>query len=149
MEQIIPALMILAFVAIVMSKQISRVTKNLDNQPSSSNSYSGYAKFSAVIQDEIREIKNHIDSSKTIEERHYVLVDGKNELALLETLSDYIRKLVFFETMMAKQKSSKEIEADLFEILNGVETFLKENCVDGEVKAEALRDRLLSAYEQI
>ena len=148
MEQIIPALMILAFVAIVMSKQISRVTKNLDYQEPS-NSYSGYAKFSAVIQDEIREIKNHIDSSKTIEERHYVLVDGKNELALLETLSDYIRKLVFFETMMAKQKSSKEIEADLFEILNGVETFLKENCVDGEVKAEALRDRLLSAYEQI
>ncbi|MDD3342661.1 MAG: hypothetical protein PHR87_03710 [Sulfurospirillaceae bacterium] len=148
MEQIIPALMILGFVAIIMSKQINRVTKNIDNQESV-NSYSEYAKFSAVVQEEIREIKNHLDSSKTVEERRYILLEGKNESALLETLSDYIRKLVFFETMMAKQKSPKEIEADLFEILNGVETFLKENCVDGEILAEALRERLLKAYEEI
>ncbi|MDD2385071.1 MAG: hypothetical protein PHN18_12840 [Sulfurospirillaceae bacterium] len=148
MEQIIPALMILGFVAIIMSKQINRVTKNLDNKQSSTG-YSSYAKFSAVIQDEIREIKNQIDSSKIIENRHYILLEGKNESALLEILSDYIRKLVFFETLMAKQKSAQEIEADLFEILSGMELFLKENCVDGEMLADALRERLLNAYEQI
>ena len=50
---------------------------------------------------------------------------------------------------MAKQKSSQEIEAELFELLSHLDTFLKEYCVDGEALADELRESLLEAYEQL
>lgn len=147
MEQLIPVLMIVGFVVFIMSKQINRVTRNIaDNEVSS---HEGYSRFSVTVQEEIRAIKNGLDSSKTNQDSPYKLLEGKDEALALETLSNYIRKLVFFETMMAKQKSPDEIEADLFEILNGVEQFLIENCEDGEKLSEELRERLLAAYEQI
>lgn len=113
------------------------------------NTFERYATFSSVIQEYVREIKNSLDSSKSVEERTYKLLADKNEAQALEKLSDFIRKLVFFETMMAKQKSAQEIEAELFEVLNGLEAFLIEFCEDGENLAEILREKLLVAYEQI
>ena len=148
MEQLLPVLMIVAMVAFILAKQIGKITKKLDTF-SNDVSFDRYAKFSSIIQDEVREIKQNIDSSKSIDERLYLLLEGKDEREALEILSDFIRKLVFFETMMAKQKSTKEIEADLFEVLNGLENFLIEFCEDGENLAEALREKLLEGYESL
>ena len=149
MDQLIPVLMIVGIVAFVMVRQIGKVTATLDTKMSRGNTFERYAKFSSVIQEYVREIKNSLDSSKSVEERTYKLLADKNEVQALEKLSDFIRKLVFFETMMAKQKSAKEIEAELFEVLNGLEAFLIEFCADGENLAEILREKLLVAYEQI
>ena len=148
MEQLIPVLMIVAMVAFVLVKQIGKLTNKLDTFVDE-NSHERYAKFSAIIQERVREIKQSLDSSKTPNERPFKLLEGKNEEEALELLSNFIRKLVFFETLMAKQKSSKEIEAELFELLSHLDTFLKEFCVDGEALADALRDSLLEAYEQL
>jgi len=149
MDQLIPVLMIVGIVAFVMVRQIGKVTATLDTKMSRGNTFERYATFSSVIQEYVREIKNSLDSSKSVEERTYKLLADKNEVQALEKLSDFIRKLVFFETMMAKQKSAKEIEAELFEVLNGLEAFLGEFCEDGENLAEILREKLLVAYEQI
>ncbi|WP_041957595.1 hypothetical protein [Sulfurospirillum arsenophilum] len=148
MEQLIPVLMIVAMVAFVLVKQIGKLTGRLDTF-ASEGSYERYAKFSAIIQENVREIKQSLDSSKTPSERPFKLLEGKNEEEALELLSNFIRKLVFFETMMAKKKSSKEIEADLFELLSNLDIFLKEYCVDGEALSDALRESLLEAYEQL
>lgn len=148
MEQLLPVLMIVAMVAFILAKQIGKITKKLDTF-SNDVSFDRYAKFSSIIQDEVREIKQNIDSSKSIDERLYLLLEGKDEREALEILSDFIRKLVFFETLMAKQKSANEIEAELFEVLNGLESFLKEYCVDGEALSDALRERLLESYERL
>lgn len=148
MEQLLPVLMIVMMVAFVLAKQIGKITTKLDTF-SKTESYERYAKFSSIIQEEVREIKQSIDSSKNLEERPYVLLEGKDEGEALELLSDNIRKLVFFETLMAKQKSVREIEAELFDVLNGLENFLKEFCVDGEALSDALRERLLEAYERL
>lgn len=148
MEQLIPVLMIVAMVAFVLVKQIGKLTNKLDTFVDE-NSHERYAKFSAIIQERVREIKQSLDSSKTPNERPFKLIEGKNEEEALELLSNFIRKLVFFETLMAKQKSSKEIEAELFELLSHLDTFLKEFCVDGEALADALRESLLEAYEQL
>lgn len=149
MDQLIPVLMIVGIVAFVMVRQIGKVTATLDTKISRGNTFERYATFSSVIQEHVREIKNSLDSSKSVEERTYKLLADKNEVQALEKLSDFIRKLVFFETMMAKQKSAQEIEAELFEVLNGLEAFLIEFCEDGENLAEILREKLLVAYEQI
>lgn len=149
MDQLIPVLMIVGIVAFVMVRQIGKVTATLDTKISRGNTFERYATFSSVIQEYVREIKNSLDSSKSVEERTYKLLADKNEVQALEKLSDFIRKLVFFETMMAKQKSAQEIEAELFEVLNGLEAFLIEFCEDGENLAEILREKLLVAYEQI
>ncbi|AFL68571.1 hypothetical protein [Sulfurospirillum barnesii] len=148
MEQLIPVLMIVAMVAFVLAKQIGKITTKLDTF-SKTESYEHYAKFSSIIQEEVREIKQNIDTSKSIDKAVYVLLEGKDERDALEILSDFIRKLVFFETLMAKQKSAREIEAELFDVLNGLEHFLKEFCVDGEALSDALRERLLEAYERL
>jgi len=149
MDQVIPVLMIVGIVAFIMIRQIGKVTSTLDVKMSKGNTFERYAKFSSVIQEHVREIKNSLDSSKSVETRSYKLLGHKNEAQALEKLSDFIRKLVFFETMMAKQKSAKEIEAELFEVLSGLEAFLVEFCEDGENLAEILRDKLLEAYQEI
>lgn len=148
MEQLIPVLMIVAMVAFVLVKQIGKLTNRLDTFVDES-SHERYAKFSAIIQERVREIKQSLDSSKIPNERPFKLLEGKNEEEALELLSNFIRKLVFFETLMAKQKSSQEIEAELFELLSHLDTFLKEYCVDGEALADELRESLLEAYEQL
>ena len=148
MEQLFPVLMIVAMVAFVLIKQIGKLTNKLDTV-SEENSYDRYAQFSAIIQENVREIKQSLDSSKTLTERPFKLLEGKNEAEALEKLSDFIRKLVFFESMMAKKKSSDEIEADLFELLSNLDNFLKEYCVDGEALSDVLREKLLEAYEDL
>lgn len=147
MDQLLPVLMIVGIVAFIMIRQISKVTSGIENKQT--QSFEVYAKFSAIIQEYVREIKNSIDTSKEKEEAKFKLVAGRNENQALEKLSDFIRKLVFFETMMAKQKNPKEIEAELFEVLNGLETFLKEFCENGEKLSDELRENLLEAYEKL
>lgn len=147
MEQLFPALMIAAIVTLVMVKQIKKITGNIDN--AKENSFDLYAKFSAIIQEHVRHIKNTLDTSKEMDNPRFILLEGRNEAQALEKLSDFIRKLVFFETMMAKQKNAKEIEAELFEVLFGLENFLKEFCEDGENLADELRETLLEEYERL
>ena len=148
MEQLIPVVMIVAMVAFVLIKQIGKLTNRLDTF-ADENSYNRYAKFSTIIQEHIRAIKQSLDSSKTLSERPFKLLEGKNEEEALELLSNFIRKLVFFETMMAKNKSSQEIEADLFDLLSHLDDFLKAYCVDGEALSDTLRETLLVAYQQL
>jgi len=147
MDQLIPVLMIVGMVAFVMIRQIGKITGGIETKQT--GSFEKYANFSSIIQEYVREIKASVDTSKEREDRKFKLVEGRNENQALEKLSDFIRKLVFFETMMAKQKNQKEIEAELFEVLNGLEIFLKEFCEDGENLSEELREKLLEAYEQL
>ena len=149
MEHLIPVLVVAGMVGFVLMKQIGKITAKLDSV-SNEDSYNRYAQFSSIIQEHVRAIKQSLDSSKTVEEeRPYQLREGKDEAEALEILSDYIRKLVFFETLMAKQKNAQEIEAELFEILNGLEIFLKEYCQKGEDLSENLREALMKAYESL
>ena len=151
MDQLIPVLMIAGMVAFILIKQINKVANKSGSHPLlSSPSFERYSQFSSIIQEHVRAIKNSLDSSKVAqEESPFKLLVGKEEDRALELLSDFIRKLVFFETMMAKQKSAKEIETALFEVLSGIEDFLKEYCEDGELLSETLREKLLEAYETL
>jgi len=146
MDQLFPVIFVVAMIAFIMMKQVRHITGNLDIK-GDTNSFDKYSKFSVAIQNHIRAIKLDIDSTKEIEEPRYVLKDKELEEDLIEDLSDFLRKLVFFETLLAKSKTSSEIESELFGILSQLDTFIKQNCQDGEVLADELRDNLLAQYE--
>lgn len=148
MEELIPVLVIVGAVAFVMIKQIGNITQRLD-RVHDADAFERYAKFSAIIQEHVRAMKQSIDSSKQVALRTYMLIDESQEAYALEKLSDMIRKLVFFETMTARQKNPQEIEAELFEILNALEQFLKTYCQEGEAQSEKLRESLMVAYETL
>jgi len=146
MEQLFPVIFVAAMIAFILMKQINHVTGGL-NEKGDANNFDKYSRFSVAIQNHIRAIKLDIDSSKQIENPRYVLLDKDSEEDSIETLSDFLRKLVFFETLLAKKKSSDEIESELFGVLSELDNFLKQNCKDGEVLADELRNSLLAEYE--
>lgn len=146
MDQLFPVIFVVAMIAFILIKQIKHITGNLDTK-GDTNSFEKYSKFSVSIQNHIRAIKLDIDSTKKIENPRYILLEGVNEEDSIELLSDYLRKLVFFETLLAKRKTADEIESELFSILSQLDTFLKEKCFDGEQLAEELRENLLEEYE--
>ncbi len=146
MEQLFPVLFVAALIAFVMMKQVGHITGNLNLQ-GDTNAFDKYSQFSVAIQNHIRAIKLDIDSTKQIENPRYILIKDCNEENSIEKLSDFLRKLVFFETLLAKKKTSNEIEGELFGILSELDEFIKQNCEDGELLAEELKDNLLTEYE--
>jgi len=111
MDQFFPAIFISIVVAFILIKNIKNITEKMDIN--ALNPYDNYAKFSAHIQEYIRDIKKDISKSDS-EIGIFVLADGKDLEATQEKLSDFIRKLVFFETSMAKNRSKQDIESELF-----------------------------------
>jgi hypothetical protein len=146
MEQLIPVLFVTAFIAFIMMKQIKHITNNLPNDEAK-NDFKKYANFSASVQSYIRIIKNDIDSSKEKENPKFILKDPTMETQSLEILSDFIRKLVFFETLLAKRKTAQEIESELFSILDTIDTFVRTNCQDGEKLADELKEFLYNDFQ--
>lgn len=147
MDQLFPVFFVTLLIAFILMKQIKHVTGNLDIK-GDVHSFDKYAKFSVDIQNHIRKIKMDIDSSKNIDLIKYKLKIDINEEDSIEKLSDFLRKLVFFETLLAKNKTSDEVESQLFSILSQLDTFIKDSCEDGEELADELRDNLLSNYQR-
>ena len=145
MDQFLPAIFISAVVAIILYKQINHISQKLDSE--SDEGFDKYASFSSHIQEYIRDIKK--DISKNDEDRIFKLKDEAKLDEALEKLSDFLRKLVFFETLMAKKKSKQEIEADLAQILFDLDAFVREYIKDGEVIAEKMREDLQSRFENL
>jgi len=148
MDQLFPVIFVVAMMVFMLMKQLKHITGNLDTQ-GNTNSFDKYSNFSVAIQNHIRAIKLDIDSVKKIENPRYILLENRDEEDSIELLSDFLRKLVFFETLLAKKKTPSEIEGELFGVLSELDTFIKENCEDGELLADELRDSLLEEYEDV
>lgn len=147
MDQLLPVLVVTTLITFIMIRQIKHVAGNAQGS-SKGGSYQKYANFSVKVQNYIRAIKNDIDSSKESSDGKYVLKEDVDEKAALEELSDFLRKLVFFETLLAKQKSTKEIESELFGILSSLDEFLAEKCQNGESQAEELKEKLFEEFNK-
>jgi valyl-tRNA synthetase len=146
MDQFFPVIFISIVVAFVLIKNIKRITEKMDID--ALNPYDKYAKFSAHIQEYIRDIKK--DISKTDSgENLFVLADNKDLEVTQEKLSDFIRKLVFFETSMAKNRSKQDIESELAQTLIDLDSFVKENIKNGELIAQKMKDDLESRFQEL
>ncbi len=142
-------------VVFVMINQINKVTQNIDENegvhPLDAQGEQSpiYARFASFIQDVIRSIKADLDSTKASPYPSYKLLDAQEEESSLEFLADHIRKLVFFESMGVKRKSSKQIESELFEILSSLDEFVKTKLQNGEKLSDELRDKFANEFEKL
>jgi hypothetical protein len=145
--QLLGAIVIAAIVIVIMIKQINRITNKLDaDEENIIQPPRLYANFAGLIQDQIRSIRVDIESKN--DDVKFVLLDEANAAEALEKLSDMIRKLVFFETMIG-MKNGKNTEAQLFEILNELDIFITNRIKNGEALADEIREELAASYKQL
>ena len=146
MDQFLPAIFVSIVVAFVVIKNIKRITEKMDID--ALNPYDKYASFSAHIQEYIRDIKKEInqdDKSDVI----FALLDSVDLEKAQEKLSDFIRKLVFFETSMAKNRSKQQIENELAQLLFDLDSFIRENIENGDLIADKMKKDLQSRFEEL
>ena len=146
MDQFFPAIFVSIIVAFILLKNIKRITEKMDID--ALNPYAKYASFSAHIQEYIRDIKKEIakeDKSDVI----FALLEGKDVEKAEEQLSNFIRKLVFFETSMAKNRAKEQIENDLTQILFDLDSFVRENIKNGDLIADKMKEDLQARFEEL
>lgn len=146
MDQYFPAIFVSIIVAFIVLKNIKRITEKMDME--ALNPYAKYASFSAHVQEYIRDIKKEIskeDQSDVV----FALLEGKDVEKAEEQLSDFIRKLVFFETSMAKNRTKEQIENELAQILFDLDSFVRKNIKNGDLIADKIREDLQARFEEL
>ncbi len=136
-----------SIITYLMYKNINKITKKLDE--TSRGGFEAYAAFSAKIQEYIRKIKKDIDDDLSSQNPQYFLKKESDQKVVVKELTNLIRELSFYETVLAKKKSSDEIESGLFEILSKLDSLIKENFQDGEKIADQLREDFHKEYMKI
>lgn len=147
MEHLVPVLVVLAIVAFFMYKNINKITANIDNFED--KSYELYAKYARIVESYIKELQNNIEKNSVLADEKYTLLDNTDVKAVEEELSSLIRRLAFFETLQAKQKSKKELESDFFEVLSSLDDLIHKSFKNGEEIADEVRDNLHQEYVKL
>ncbi len=126
---------------------INKVTQNLDDNKT--GSFESYASFSAKIQEYIRVVKRDLDDDMECEDPRYCKNESCDSKQVTKDLADLIRKSSFYETMLAKRKDPKEVEAGLMDILTQFDEIVRTKCIDGDMLADELQDMLSEDYKRI
>ncbi len=126
---------------------INKVTQNLEE--TKKGSFESYATFSAKIQEYIRAVKKDLDDDIDCDAPKYCNNETCDSKKVTKELADLIRKSSFYETMLAKRKDPKEVEAGLMKILTQFDEIVRSNCIDGDILADELQDMLAVDYQRI
>ncbi len=146
MDQFVPVIFVSIVVAFIVIKNIKRITEGMEQK--GDNNYANYASFSTHIQEYIRDIKKDINQDSNSDVL-FVLKDTDKKEEASEKLSDFIRKLVFFETLMAKNKTKDQIEAELVQILTDLEAFVRQYIQNGDMLAEKIKEDLQARFQKL
>jgi len=128
-------------VAYLMYQNINKVTTNIEKK--SSKGYEFFANLAGAAIEYIKDIKRDINGKN---ENPDFIVSTESE-KVLKDLDDYIRKLAFYETVLAKKKEPQEIEEELAVIFMSFDNFIRENFQDGDSLAESLKESLHKIYQ--
>lgn len=143
MNYILIAIIVGVVVAYLLYQNINHITNHLDSLED--KSFELYSEYSLFINGIIKKIKEDIESPT--ENSKYRLNMGVNPIIISDSLSALIRKLVFFETILAKQKSKEEIEGELFKVLSSLEKIILESFQNQKSLAEDLNGLFQYEFE--
>ena len=144
MEHLVPALVVVAIVAFFMYKNINKITSNIDTLED--KSYELYAKYARIVERYIKELQETAEKNSILEDKKYKLNKDIKIDELTEEFSSLIRRLAFFETLQAKQKTRKELESDFFEVLSTLDNIIQKSFESGDKLADDIRDKLHEEY---
>jgi uncharacterized membrane protein YhiD involved in acid resistance len=146
--ELLSAVLIGSIMSFLVYRNLSKITQSIDEKSNKGN-FSSYADFSVKIQEHIRQIKKDLDDDLDSSDPKYIKNEDCNTRNVTKELNDLIRKASFYETVLSKSKSKEEIESGFIKILTKLEKIVKENCIDGEEKAEELKEEFFKYYQQL
>jgi hypothetical protein len=130
-------------VAYLMYQNINNITANIEKR--SSKGYEFFANLAGAAIEFIKDIKRDINGKSETPE--FFLKDDSNKENILKELDDFIRKLAFYETVLAKKKEIDDIESEIAEIFISFDEFIKKNFKDGDLQADKIRESLHKIYQ--
>ncbi len=141
MGGLVSVVLVGSVVAYIMYQNINSVTKNIEKK--SPKVYDFFASLAGAAIEYIKDIKRDLNNKR--ENPEFFATIEKDEA--LKELDDYIRKLAFYETVLAKKKTVEDIEKEIAEVFINFDSFLSRSFKDGEKKAENLRESLQKIYQ--
>ena len=128
-------------VAYIMYQNINKVTQNIEKK--SDKGYEFFANLAGAAIEYIKDIKRDINGKN--ENPTFVAKNDKEQV--MKDLDDFIRKLAFYETILAKKKDVETIEEEMAEIFINFDEFIKNNFENGEKLADKIRNSLKEIYQ--
>jgi hypothetical protein len=145
--EVISVLLVGSIVTYFMYQNINKITSNLALEKS--GTFEEYAAFAAKVTEHIRKVKNDLDKDITCSDPLFCPKEDCDAEQSVKELLDLLRSSAFYETVMAKRKTPKEVEAAMAEILQKLDAIIRKSCVDGDKLADMVRDRLYEEYQKI
>ncbi len=141
MGGLVSVVLVGSFVAFIMYQNISNVTAKIEKR--GSKGYDFFANLSSAMIEYIKDIKRDINGKRETPEFFVI----KEKDTALKELDDYIRKLAFYETILAKKKDIEVIEKEIASIFISFDKYISENFEDGIKKAEQIKQSLHKIYQ--
>jgi hypothetical protein len=146
MVDIFSVVLVGSVVTYFMYQNINKVTEAIEEKTKDNSA--GYAHFSIKIQEYIRALKKDLDDDIECENPRFCKNEACDDKKVLRELNELIRKASFYETVLAKKKPRREVEADFVEILERLEKVVSQNCINGSKEAEKLKEELFQEYQK-
>ncbi len=147
MIDIFSVVLVGSVVTYFMYQNINKVTKAIDIKTKDNSPR--FAMFSVKIQEYIRALKKDLDEDVESSNPRFFRNEHCDDKSVTRELNDLIRKASFYETVLAKNKTQREAEADFVEILERLERVVAQNCVNGSQEAEKLKEEIFNEYQKI
>lgn len=147
MVDIFSVVLVGSVVTFFMYQNINKITQTIDEKTKDNSPR--YAMFSVKLQEYIRALKKDLDKDIECSNPRFCPNETCDDKAITRELNELIRKASFYETVLAKKKPRREVEGDFIDILERLETVIKNNCVNGSEEAAKLKDEIFETYQQI
>ncbi len=147
MVDIFSVVLVGSVVTYFMYRNINKVTEAIDLKTKDNSPR--FSMFAVKIQEYIRALKKDLDEDVESSNPRFLKNESCDDKSVTRELNDLIRKASFYETVLAKNKTQREAEADFVEILERLEAVVSKNCVDGSQEAEKLKEEIFDEYQKI
>ncbi len=145
--EVISVLLVGSIVTFFMYRNINKITENLALEKN--GTFEEYAAFASAVSETIRNVKNDLDRDIGRSHPIFIAKETCDTDRAVKELLDLLRATSFYETVMARRKTPKEVEAAMAETLTKLDAIIRRCCQDGDRLADELKERLHEEYQKI